>query len=180
MNSDKIKSVIEWSTPINVKEIQSFLEFTNFYWKFIKDYSKLVTPLTDLTRKNKIFIWIKKAEEFFQLLKKRFTSQSILTTFDSEKQIMLKTDASDRALKACLSQSDEIKWLHSVMFYSWKFFSAELNYKIHNKKLLAIVNVFKQWRVYLKGLKHEVQIYSDHKNLLYFMFTKVLIRRQVC
>ena len=54
-----------------------------------------------------------------------------------------------------------------------------MSYKIHDKELLAIVNAFKQWRVYLEGSKHEVQVYSDHKNLLYFTITKVLNWRQV-
>lgn len=54
-----------------------------------------------------------------------------------------------------------------------------MNYEIHDKELLAIVDAFKQWRVYLEGPKHEVQVYSDHKNLLYFTTTKVLNRRQV-
>lgn len=131
-------------------------------------------------KKNQTFQWIKKAEESFLVLKEKFTSWLILTTFNSEKWITLKTNISDRALEACLSQSDNEKHLHSVVFHSWKFSSAELNYKIHNKELLIIVNTFKQWRVYLKRPKHKVQIYSDYKNLLYFMFIKVLIRRQVC
>jgi len=54
-----------------------------------------------------------------------------------------------------------------------------LNYKIHDKKLLAIVDSFKQWRLYLEEFRHQVQVYTDHKNLLYFMITKVLNRRQI-
>ena len=107
-------------------------------------------------------------------MKKRFTSQPILVSFNPEKPITLETDASDRAIGACISQSDNKRCLQPVAFYSRKFLSAEISYKIHDKELLAIVNAFKQWRVYLKGPKHEVQVYSDHKNLLYFMTTKVL------
>ena len=95
-------------------------------------------------------------------------------SFDLKKPITLETDASDRAIEACISQSDNKRRLQPVAFYSRKFLSAEMNYEIHDKELLAIVNAFKQWRVYLKGPKHEVQVYSDHKNLLYFMTTKVL------
>jgi len=54
-----------------------------------------------------------------------------------------------------------------------------LNYEIHDKKLLAIVDSFKQWKVYLKEFKHQIQVYTDHKNLLYFMITKVLNQRQI-
>jgi hypothetical protein len=55
----------------------------------------------------------------------------------------------------------------------------ELNYEIYNKELLAIVDIFKEWRVYLEGSKYIVQVYLDHKNLVYFIMTKVLNRRQV-
>ena len=95
-------------------------------------------------------------------------------SFNPEKPITLETDASDRAIEACISQSDNKECLQPVAFYSRKFLSAEMSYEIHDKELLAIVNTFKQWRVYLKGLKHEVQVYSDHKNLLYFTTMKVL------
>ena len=57
---------------------------------------------------------------------------------------MLETDALNRAIEACISQLDNKKCLHLIAFYSQKFQAAEMNYKIHNKKLLAIVNIFKQ------------------------------------
>ena len=112
-------------------------------------------------------------------MKKRFTSQPILVSFNPEKPNTLETDASDRAIEVYISQPDDKGCLQPVAFYSRKFLSAEMSYEIHDKELLAIVDAFKQWRVYLKGLKHEVQVYSDHKNLLYFMTMKVLNRRQV-
>ena len=89
-------------------------------------------------------------------MKKRFTSQSILVSFNLKKPITLETDALDRAIEACISQPDDKGRLRPVAFYSRKFSSAEMSYEIHDKELLAIVNAFKQWRVYLKGLKHEV------------------------
>ena len=55
----------------------------------------------------------------------------------------------------------------------------ELNYDIHDKELLAIVEALREWRVYLEGAKYTIQIYTDHKNLLYWTSTKQLNRRQV-
>ena len=179
MNSEKIQSVVEWPVPKNVKKVQFFLEFTNFYRKFIEKYSKIASPLTELIRKDQKFKWSPEAQKAFNKLKKRFTSQLILVSFDSEKPITLETDASDRAIEACISQSDNKECLQPVAFYSRKFSSAEMSYEIHDKELLAIVDTFKQWRVYLEGFKHEVQVYSDHKNLLYFTTMKVLNWRQV-
>ncbi len=179
MNSKKIEAVTTWSTLKSKIEVQFFLEFANFYKCFIKKYFRIILSLTNLTRKNILFVWTVKAEEAFKKLKKLFIFQSVLIMFESEKLITLKMNVSDEAIEACISQSDDKKRLHLIAFHSRKLTDAELNYKIHNKKLLAIVNSFKQWRVYLKELRHQVQVYTDHKNLLYFMITKVLNRRQI-
>jgi len=58
------------------------------------------------------------------------------------------------------------KKFYPVVFYSRKFTDAELNYKIHDKKLLIIIAIFKKWRTYFKKLKNSVTIYSDYKNLI--------------
>ena len=67
-----------------------------------------------------------------------------------------------------------------MAFHSQKFSPAEINYKIHDKELLAIVDVFKHWHRYLEGAAHQVQVFSVHQNLEYFTTTKVLNRRQAC
>ena len=59
------------------------------------------------------------------------------------------------------------------------FSAAKLNYDVHNKKLLAIVESFKKWRHYLKGVADPVEVYTDHRNLTYFSETKTLSRRLV-
>jgi len=65
-----------------------------------------------------------------------------------------------------------------VAFHSRKFQPAEINYEIHNKELLAIVDAFKHWRRYCEGAVHQVRVFSDYQNLEYFTTTKVLNRRQ--
>jgi len=65
-----------------------------------------------------------------------------------------------------------------VAFQSRKFQPAEINYEIHDKELLAVVDAFKHWRRYCEGATHQVQVFSDHQNLEYFTTTKVLNRRQ--
>ena len=90
----------------------------------------------------------------------------------------METDASDFAIGAVLSQRDEENRLHPVAFHSRKFSPAEINYEIHDKELLAIVEGFKHWRRYCEGTEHQVQVFSDHQNMEYFTTTKVLNRRQ--
>ena len=60
-----------------------------------------------------------------------------------------------------------------------KFSCPELNYDVYDKELLAIMNAFEEWRAYLEGSKYPVEVYLDHKNLLYLTMTKELNRQQV-
>ena len=98
--------------------------------------------------------------------------------FDAAKPVIIETDASDFAIGAVLSQRNEENRLHPVAFHSRKFQPAEINYEIHDKELLAVVDAFKHWRQYCEGATHQVQVYLDHQNLEYFTTTKVLNRRQ--
>jgi len=100
----------------------------------------------------------------------------ILTHFDTQRPIVIETDSSDLALGAVLSQRDDENRLHPVVFHSRKFQPAEINYEIHDKELLAVVDTFKHWRRYCEGATNQVQVYSDHQNLEYFTMTKVLNR----
>jgi len=88
-------------------------------------------------------VWTEKAEEAFKKLKKLFIFQSILIMFESEKSITLKMNVLNKAIEACISQSNNKKRLHFIAYYSCKLTVAELNYEIHDKKLLTIVDSFK-------------------------------------
>ena len=179
MDKKKVQAVLEWPTPKTVKDVQSFLGFANFYRRFIQGYSGIMEPVSSLTRKEADFTWGTKQEEAFQEMKRRFTEEPVLAFHDPEEEAVVETDASDKALGACLSQKKKDGKLHPIAYHSRKFSPAELNYDVHDKELLAIVDAFKQWKVYLEGTRKETQVYSDHKNLLTFTTTKVLNRRQV-
>ena len=73
--------------------------------------------------------------------------------------MIIETDASDFAIRAILSPRDEENRLHSVAFRSRKFQPVEINYEIHDKELLVVVDAFKHWRQYCKGATHQVQVY---------------------
>jgi len=88
--------------------------------------------------------------------------------------VIIETDASDFAIGAVLSQRDKEGRLHPVAFHSQKSQPAEINYEIHDKELLAIVDAFKHWRRYREGATNQVQVFSDHQNLEYFTTTKIL------
>jgi hypothetical protein len=90
----------------------------------------------------------------------------------------VKTDASDYVSAEILSQYDDQELLHPVAYFSKKHLPAECNYEIYDKELLAIVQCFEEWRAELEGSPHPIEVLSDHKNLEYFMSTKLLNRRQ--
>ncbi|KAH7492800.1 hypothetical protein FOMA001_g2149 [Fusarium oxysporum f. sp. matthiolae] len=179
MEQKKISAVAEWKVPTNVKETQAFLGFANYYRRFIKRFSKIAIPLTELTKKGKPFKWNDKAQEAFEQLKKAILSEPVLAMFDPEKEIELETDASDFALGGQIGQRDSEGKLHPVAFYSCKLQGAELNYPIYDKEFLAIVNCFEEFRHYLMGSKHKVKVYTDHQNISYFATTHELNRRQL-
>ena len=90
----------------------------------------------------------------------------------------MEADASDYALGCILSPTNPDDELHPVCYYSRKFSPAELNYPIYDKELLAVVEAFKQWRVYLEfTTETPVRVYTDHKNLEYFGTARTTSRR---
>lgn len=87
MDPVKIKDIQEWPTPQNVKDIQKFLGFGNFYRRFIYGYSEITNPLSRLTRKDTPFVWGLLQQQAFDTLKTKFTTALVLATFDPEKPI---------------------------------------------------------------------------------------------
>ena len=118
------------------------------------------------------------AEKAFEDLKTAFTTAPISVHPNFEKEFYLETDASDFASRAVLSRMGVNGKLHPIAFYSRKFSTAKINYEIHDKELLAIVDSFQEWRHFLEGATHPVTVYTDHKNLQYFMLARVLNRCQ--
>ena len=163
--------------PKTVRDVQCFPGFANFYRIFIKNYSKIAAPLTQLTCKDKLD-WSLHVEKAFQTLKTAFTTTLVLVHSDFSKPFYMETNAFDFTLGAVLSQHGDGKKLHPVAFHSRKFNAVEINYEIHDKELLVIVDSFQEWRDLLESTTHQVTVYTDHKNLQYFMSTRVLNRRQ--
>lgn len=182
MDAAKTDAISKWPTPSNVKQVQSFIGFANFYRHFIVNFLETVTPLTHLTWKDTKFLWGPKHKTVFDTLKLAFTQALVLLHFDPANPIIIETDALDYAIVAIISQiSPEHGNLHLITFYSQGMKPTELNYEIYDKELLAIFKAFQQWHNYLEGSTHAILflVLSDHKNLKYFMTTKQLTRHQV-
>ena len=86
----------------------------------------------------------------------------------------METNALDYALTTILSIVNKENEVHLVIFYFCTFTIVELNYDIHDKKLLSIFEAFKIWWHYLEGLAYPINIVTKHENLQYFSITKIL------
>ncbi len=178
MNSSKINIIVNWLILINIKDVQSFLDFANFYKRFIYDYSRITTSLTHLIRKDVLFVWFQKCQIAFNILKKVFTFKIILCHYNSDHKIVIEINALNYVFEDILSQYDENKILHSVAYFSKKHNSVECNYEIYDKELMIIVCAFKKWWSKLEDSIYFVKIIMNHKNLKYFMSTKQLSHHQ--
>ena len=82
----KVKMVLSWLTPKEVKDIQKFLELTNYYRQFVKDFTFIARPLHDLMKKDQKWDWMKRLEKAFRELKERFTKELVLVVQDLNKK----------------------------------------------------------------------------------------------
>ena len=179
MSTRKVDSIRKWKAPRSVKEVQIFLGFANFYRRFIENFSKICKPITETLKGDKQkFSWGRGQNIAFEKLKQRFTTAPILGHFYPEREMVIETDASDFALGAILSQFQD-KRLHPVAFHSRKLNSAERNYEIHDKELLAILEAFMEWKHYLYRADKPITVYTDHQNLQHFLTTKKWNQRQI-
>jgi transposase InsO family protein len=179
MDPVKVAGVAQWPAPTNKKEVQSFLGFTNFYRRFIASFSEIARPLFDLTKKDINFVWGIREEEAFTKLKTSVTSSPVLVLPDPDRPYRLEADGSGVATGAVLSQQslEDNAW-HPVAFLSKSLSPVERNYEIHDTEMLAIIRALEEWRHYLEGARHPIEVWTDHKNLEYFRTAQKLNRRQ--
>ncbi|KAK3517724.1 hypothetical protein QTP70_016579 [Hemibagrus guttatus] len=129
MDVGKVRVVTEWPAPAMVWELQRFLGFANFYWRFIRNYSSVAAPLTLLLRgKPKRLTWTDHARAAFHQLKDCFTMAPILRHPDPDRPFMVEVDASSSGLGVVLfQQHGDTRKLHPCAFYSRKLMAAEAN-----------------------------------------------------
>jgi RNase H-like domain found in reverse transcriptase/Reverse transcriptase (RNA-dependent DNA polymerase)/Integrase zinc binding domain len=178
MDPAKVKVIQDWPEPRKVKDIQSFLGFTNFYRWYIHNYSDIIVLLTHLTQKNIPWNFDESCKLAFLTLKQAFISALVLTHYKPGCPLVIETDASDYALAPILSQVESNGEIHLVTYLSQTFSDTKLNYNTHDKELMAIYEAFKAWQHYLEGTEVPIDVVMDHKNLEYFCTTQILSRRQ--
>ena len=165
VSQDKISAVRDWPAPRNVSEVRSFLGLAGFYRRFVKGFSKLAHPITELTKSDCTFTWGQAQQDAFKLLKEALCSAPVLLIPDPSRPYTLNCDACDFAVGATLQQ-DHGNGLQPVAYRSRKLSPAECNYDTREKEFLALVDACSTWRHYLHS-DEPFTLLSDHDSLKY-------------
>ena len=176
MDPKKIEAVASWPTPRNKKDVQQFLGFVNFYRRFVRNFARLATPLNRLCGSSP-WVWSSTEQEAFLALRKAATEGPVLSLPIDDAPFRVEADSSGYATGAVLSQLQDNHW-RPIAYYSKGLNDVERNYDIHDRELLSIMRALADWRRYLHGSTTPFEIYTDHKNLQYFMTNQKLNRRQ--
>ncbi|GFW86537.1 hypothetical protein TNCV_4333211 [Trichonephila clavipes] len=171
----KTLAVRKFPEPTIIKQVQSFLGLTGYFRKYIKDYSKIAKPLSDLTRKENIFVFGTQQKEAFEKLKKILSEGPILYLYKYGRKTELHTDACKQGYGTILLQEAEDGKLHPVYYMSKKTNTAEEKYDSYELEVLAIINALKKFRVYL--LRQHFKIVTDCSAFQKTMQKKELITR---
>ena len=175
MEQDKIKAIREWPTPNTVQELRSFLGLAGFYRRFIKNFSRICSPLTELLKKDQKFVWSEQHTSAMGNLQQSIQQAPVLIHPDTNVPYTVVTDASGFAIGAALCQ-DQGQGLQPIAYMSKKMLPAEKNYPVHEQELLAIVCALKEWRHYLHGTQFKVL--TDHRSLQFLQTQPHLSARQ--
>src|ERR1700744_2891509 len=168
MDPVKVEGVKGWKQPTCVKDVRAFQGFCNFYQCFIPGFSHLAKPLNDLLKRDVPWKWGPEQQKAFEELKTRICEEPVLIQPDQKAPFEVEVDALDYAMGAVLMQHDGKGILHPVAFFSKTMNAAQRNYDVYNKELLALVEMFRHWRHYLRQPAFKVKVHTDHANLLYW------------
>eukprot|EP01018_Ginkgo_biloba_P034936 Gb_00235 [translate_table: standard] len=166
----KIQAIKDWPTPRTITSLRGFLGLTGYYRKFVKNYARIPSPLTDLTKKDS-FKWSEDSDQAFQELKRDMTMTPVLATPNFSKPFLVECDASGRGLGAVLMQEGR-----PIAFESRKLNKKDLGRSTYEKEMLAILHAIRKWRQYLLGNHFKVK--TDHDSLKYFLEQRVSSEEQ--
>ena len=131
-----------------------------------------------LTRKDMKWVWEESQQKAFDELKGVFTTKPVLAAPNLDKEFRVEADASNYTTGEVPSMRCSDNLWRLVTFISKSLSDIERNYEIHNKEMLAVIRCLEAWRHFLEGTTVKFKIWTDHKNLEYFMKTQKLNKRQ--
>ncbi|GJX80192.1 reverse transcriptase domain-containing protein [Tanacetum coccineum] len=162
----KIDVIAKLSPPTNVKAVRSFLGHAGFYFRFIKDFSKISCPMTKLLEKDTIFDFNKECIEGFESIKEKLTNAPIMVSPDWSQPFELMCDASDFAVGAVLEQQ-EGKHFRPIYFANKTLNNAQQNYTQDAKpRLIRWILLLQEFDIKIKNKKGAKNVAIDHLSRL--------------
>jgi hypothetical protein len=162
MDDHKVKAILDWEAPRSVPTLKSFLGLASYYCKFIKNFAKIATPLTNLLKKfSKTYEWDGTCNEAFETLKGILVKVHVLKLPDFDKDLDIHSDASDFAIGRVLVQDGK-----PVAFKIKKLSETKRRWPTHEKEMWAVIHCLKTWGQYI-GSK-DVVVWTDNVTLKYF------------
>lgn len=169
-NQERVKPIVEYPRPKSIKEIRRFTGMAGWYRRFIKGFSEISAPITELLKgRNRKFAWTDEAEQAFTDLKTALCSAPVLTTPDFSKPFVITCDASNMGMGGVLSQvyEDQEK---VIAYMSAKFTAAQRKYHVTERECLAVISSIEKFRPYIEGAHFTV--ITDHASLLWLQNVK--------
>lgn len=163
-NPDKVSAIINYPSPKSVTGVRQLMGMVSWYRRFIKDFSKITAPITDLIKKSNKFVWTQEAEDSLNILKKALSSTPILATPDFDKEFTIQSDACNSGMGAVLTQVLD-GHERVIEYMSQKFTDPQRKYTTTEKECLALILAFEKFRPYIEGVRFTA--ITDHASLLW-------------
>ncbi|KAG7543275.1 Reverse transcriptase domain [Arabidopsis thaliana x Arabidopsis arenosa] len=170
VDESKIQAIQDWPSPKTIGEVRSFHGLAGFYRRFVRDFSTIAAPLTEVIKKDVGFKWEQAQEDAFQLLKHKLTHAPLLVLPNFMKTFEIECDASGVGIGAVLMQEKK-----PIAFFSEKLGGATLNYPTYDKEFYALVRALQTWQHYL--WPKEFVIHTDHQSLRHLKSQQKLNKR---
>ena len=161
----KVQAIVKLPTPVCKRDIMRVLGSAGYYRRYCKNFSDVVSPLTDLLAKNVKFVWTARCQSAFDQLKAMLSSAPVLLAPNFDKMFTLFVDASDIGVGSVLMQTDENDVYHPVCYYSKKLDKHQKRYSTIEKEALALLLALKHYEVYVGS--GPIEVFTDHNPLIF-------------
>jgi hypothetical protein len=169
-NPKKISVIQNWPVPENQKQLSSFLGLASYYRRFVRCFSDIAKPISNLLKNDVPWSWGRDQQEAFETLVHRLCSAPVLAFPNFKKEFLLSTDASGYGIGAILKQHDENEKERVIAYASRNLSKPETNYSVTEREMLAVVFGITQFRHFLFG--NHFKVITDHCALCYLMELK--------
>lgn len=154
--STKTEAVEHFPAPTNQHQVRQFLGLASFFRRFVQGFAVIAKPLTQLLKKNAVWVWGSEQQSAFQNLKNALIQRPILALYDVNRDTELHTDACKMGIAGILLQRDDTNKLRPVAYFSRQTSTEEQNYSSYDLETLAVVCSLQKFRVYLIGLHFKI------------------------